>query len=195
MYLAQPEPELLNDVLRDLFRPDLSIERSLATPDVSLRWLDHLRTLEDLPEYEQEEVDQNADVRREKAGQLIGSPWGLGEDLEAVENDDQREVDHGGISNIRRPLCPEDQCAPVDTLSGEGPAEPEVGEDDRVPREELGNSSQILEPKEDLVGTSGNRHEGDQRDGGGDQNTPVRNTIPGAFEKEPGSLLVLRNTK
>jgi hypothetical protein len=39
------------------FWPDLSVERSLAGPDVSLLWLDEAGALEDAPEAIQEEID------------------------------------------------------------------------------------------------------------------------------------------
>lgn len=46
--LAQPEPEPLQSIPGYLLRPDLSIERSLASPDVRFRWLDEFGTLDDL---------------------------------------------------------------------------------------------------------------------------------------------------
>ena len=60
--LSNPEPNLLEYVPRHLLRPDLGIECSLARPDVSLGCLDEFRTLEDLPEQEEAEVDWNGDI-------------------------------------------------------------------------------------------------------------------------------------
>ena len=88
--LAQPEPELLKDVSGDLLRPNFSVKSSLAGPNISLSRVDKLRALEDLPESVQDDEDGNADIGSEKRGELVGAPatFGLGEHLEAVEDDD-----------------------------------------------------------------------------------------------------------
>jgi hypothetical protein len=55
--LCNPKPYALKEVPWMAFWPDLSVERSLAGPDVSLLWLDEAGALEDAPEAIQEEID------------------------------------------------------------------------------------------------------------------------------------------
>ena len=90
--LAQPEPELLQHIPGVLFRPDFSVQSSLARPDIGLSRLDKLGPLEDLPENVQEHEDGNADIGNEEAadGVVLLRPWVVvpSEDIETVEEDD-----------------------------------------------------------------------------------------------------------
>lgn len=80
--LRNPEPYPLEDVSGVLFRPDLRIECSLAGPDVGLVSLDQGRTLEELPEEVQHEVDWDADVGDDE---VVDGPVPFCEDGETVE--------------------------------------------------------------------------------------------------------------
>jgi hypothetical protein len=59
---CNPKPDLLEEVSRILLRPDLSIKRRLAGPEIRLRRLDELGLLVKLPEQEEAEVDRDDDV-------------------------------------------------------------------------------------------------------------------------------------
>lgn len=60
--LSNPVPHPLDDVPWLVLRPDLSVERGLAGPDVCLAGLDEGRALDDLPDQVQEEVNRDDDV-------------------------------------------------------------------------------------------------------------------------------------
>jgi hypothetical protein len=60
--LCNPKPDLLDEVSRDLFRPDLSIQSRLASPEIGFRGLDELGLLVKLPEEEEAEIDWDDDV-------------------------------------------------------------------------------------------------------------------------------------
>lgn len=64
--LGNPEPHPLDEVPWLILRPDLSIERSLAGPDVGLAGLDERRTLDDLPANVEQEVDGDDDVAKKR---------------------------------------------------------------------------------------------------------------------------------
>lgn len=49
-HLRNPEPDLLKPIPWDLLRPDLCIQRCLATPNVCLVGFDKFTALKDLPE-------------------------------------------------------------------------------------------------------------------------------------------------
>ena len=156
--LAKPEPELLKSVTRDLLRPNLRIKRRLTAPDIRFSWVDHLGSLEDLPEGIEETEDCNADVGSEEAGQLIGSPRSGGEDLETVEENDEGEVRKASPGNVGLPFALEDHSATVDVLGNACRTEPGVCVGDGAPSEKRRDGGQVLEPPEDLVGTSADTH-------------------------------------
>lgn len=69
----------------------------------------------------------------------------------------------------------------------------DVRNTDAAPCKELGNGGQVLEPKEDRIGTGGDTHVGEQRNRGCDTDAEVRNTSLRALEKELRSLVILSN--
>lgn len=192
---TQPEPELLESITRDLHRPNLRIERRLTAPYIRFRRVDHLGSLEHLPESKEETKDRNTNIGCEEVGQLIRSPGSGGEDLEAVEENDEGEVDKGRPGDIRLPLAREDHGVAVDVLGNACLAEPGVCVGNSAPSEERGDCGQVLEPPEHLVGTSADTHVCEQGDGGRDCDSIDRYTLLVAPKKELGSLAVLGNTE
>lgn len=152
--LTQPEPELLQRIAGNLFRPDLGVESSLTAPNISLGGVNLLGLLEDLPEQEQEAENWDTDVGSEEVGELVRAPRSLGEDLEAVEDDDQSEVHEGNPSKVWLRLTLEGKSVAVNTLSDESLTEVGVSVADGAPCEQLSNGGKVLEPQEDSVGTS-----------------------------------------
>jgi len=193
--LAKPEPELLKSVARDLLRPNLSIERSLSTPDVSLGRVDLLGALENLPEDEEEGEDGDTNVGGEEVSQLVGSPVLLGKHLETVEEDDEGKVHKGGPGSVWLPSAPEDQAVAVDILSDLSLAEADICVADGAPGEERGDSDQVLEPRKHLASATADAHVGEQRDGSCYCNAVDGNTLLVALEEKLGSLSVLRNAE
>jgi len=63
---TQPKPELLNEVLRNLLRPDLIIYRSLASPQINILRVVPLGPLEDLPECKCQEEERYTNVCRDE---------------------------------------------------------------------------------------------------------------------------------
>lgn len=99
--LTQPEPELLEYVSRDLFRPDLSVKRRLSTPDIGMSRVNKLRAFEYLPEAIEQEEDGHADVSGEEISELTAAPLaGVGEDGKTVEDDDYAEVRQSEPSKV-----------------------------------------------------------------------------------------------
>ena len=119
-HLTKPVPKPLKSIAGYLLRPYFCVKRGLATPDVCLLWLHHLGALEYLPEYEEEKEDHNANVRSEEVGKLVRSPWGFSEDLETVEEDDERKVGKSHPGEVRLPLALEDHRVAVDILGKTG---------------------------------------------------------------------------
>ena len=195
--LAQPEPELLKCVPGNLLRPDLSVKSSLTGPDVGLGRVDELAALEYLPKSVQENEDGNTDVGSEEGGKLVGTPstLGLSEDLEAVEDDDQSEVDESNPGGVGLPLALKDQGVAVDTLGDQCLTEAGVGVADSAPGEKLGDGGQVLEPQEDGVGASGDTHVGEQTDGSSDEHAVQWDTGLGTLQQDLGSLTVLSKSE
>lgn len=194
-HLTKPEPKPLKSIAGYLLRPYFCVKRGLATPEICLLWLHHLGALEHLPEDEEEEEDQNANIGSEEVGKLVRSPWALSEDLEAVEEDDERKVGKRHPGEVRLPLALEDHRVAVDILSETGLVETGEGVANRAPCEERGNCGQVLEPREDLVGASTHTHVRKQRDGGRNGDAVDWHTALVALEKELGRLLVLSDTE
>ena len=169
--LRQPEPELLKDVARDLLWPVRisHVQGCLAGEDVRLGGLDPPRTLKDLPERVEQEVDHDTDIG---SGKVIDGEWR--EYVEAVEEDDDGEEDQRDPREVWLEMALEDQGVAVDALSLECTVELEICNADAAPREETGNRRQVLEPLERLGGTPRPTAQiGEERDRGGDRNSKV----------------------
>lgn len=121
-----------------------------------MRRVDHLGALEYLPEGEQEPKDRNTNISRKESRQFLRTPRSRGEDLETVKENNQDKVRKGEPGGVWLKWGGEDQSAAIDTLRRKSLAKADVREADRRPGKELGNRSQVLEPEEDLVGTSAN---------------------------------------
>lgn len=188
MHLRNPSPDLAEYSRRDSFRPDLRIQRRLATPNVRLRGLDKRRAFEDAPEHVEGNVDGDSDVG---GNEVADGPVAAREDGESVEEDDDDEVGERRVRRVWLPWAAEDHAVPVDALCDQRLAELDVGDQDADPGEEVGDGGQVLEPVEDVVCAGGDTHVGEQRDGGRDCDTPVWNAALGASEQELGCLLVL----
>jgi hypothetical protein len=52
---------------------------SLAAPDIRLGGIDHLSLLEDLPKYEENNENRDANVRCKEIGDFVMAPRSLGE--------------------------------------------------------------------------------------------------------------------
>jgi len=113
--LAKPEPELLDEVLRNLLRPNLIINGGLSTPDIGLGWLYPFGSLEDLPEDEKDEKDRNANIARFEVlanvssirywrdlrdDEVGDSPIACSKHLPTIEEDDEGEHDQRSPSKI-----------------------------------------------------------------------------------------------
>ena len=193
-HLRNPEPNSLDDISRDLLGPVsiLCIQSCLACCDVGVGGVDPVGSLEDLPESVQQEEDWNADVGCEEAGDAPVGVMLANKDIEAIEDDYHSEVEK------RKPRCVwlestlEDKSVAINSLGFERFVELNVGDADRAPCEEGGNSDQILEPSENYAGpTWANREVCESGDGGCDGDTPVGNAGFAAAEKETWCLFVL----
>ena len=140
-----------------LFGPDLVVDGVLSGPDVSLAGLDKLGALENLPEEVQGKVNWNVDVSSQE---ISSCPLSLDEDTETTEDNDDAEVDQGEPRSVWLPLGFEHQSVAVNALRNKSSAEAEVCNGDGHPGEELSNGDEILEPQEDVVGTSADTHVG-----------------------------------
>ena len=63
---CNPKPDPLKEIPRHLLRPDLSVKRGLASPEIGLGSLDELGLLVQFPEEEEAEVDWDDDVSAKK---------------------------------------------------------------------------------------------------------------------------------
>ena len=97
-HLSNPEPDPLEDIPRLPLRPEQvrSIHGSFAGVDIGLHGPDEFRSLEDLPEGVEDEVDRDADIRGDE---VVNGPGA--EDVEAVEEDDDGEEDEREVSGVR----------------------------------------------------------------------------------------------
>lgn len=169
--LCNPKPDLLDEVSRDLFRPDLSIQSRLASPEIGFRSLDELGFLVKLPEEEEAQIDRDDDVSTGKrvstrnksiagggyedsksnlrSDKVLDRPVGragdsvVGEDLPAVEDDDDDEEDQRGVSCEGLELRVEGPVCACDTLGVAGFAETEEGDEDGDPGEEGGDGCEL----------------------------------------------------
>lgn len=66
LQLSDPKPHPLHKVPRLPLRPDLSIDRRLAGPDIRFGGLDEGRALVDLPENVEDDVECYWDICRDK---------------------------------------------------------------------------------------------------------------------------------
>ena len=72
--LRNPEPDALDDVLGLLDGPVLGVDSRLAGEDVGFFGLDEARSLENLPEQEESQVDGDADVAGRR-NTLVSIKW------------------------------------------------------------------------------------------------------------------------
>ena len=86
--LDKPIPELLDEILRDSFRPNFRVQCRLSRPNICRCRVDKAFTLPELPEEIQPEEDRNSNIGCEEARKLIFFPILLREDREAVEEND-----------------------------------------------------------------------------------------------------------
>ena len=149
-----------------------SVQRGLAGVQIRLRGFDNLGTLEDFPEEVEAEEDGDADVGGDKVVHVEGGAPAV----EAVEDDNEGEVDESGIGGVWLPRRLEDQGVAVDALSFEGGVEADVGNADTGPGEETGDGGEALEPLEGHVGAGRAAQVRQEGDRSGDADTPIRNT-------------------
>ena len=127
-----------------------SIKGCLSSVDVRLRRVNPVRALEDFPERIQEEIDGDSNVRGDE---VLVAPWRP--DVEAVEDDNEGEVDEGEVGEVWLEGRLEDEGVAVDALGFEGLVELNVCEADAAPGEETGDCGQVLEPFENDVRATG----------------------------------------
>jgi len=175
-----------------LFRPDLSVQSSLSTPDISLSWVDKLGLLEDTPEAPQTEVNGNSNI---SSDEVILGPVAVGENLPAVKENDHGKENKRAPCSVWLELALEDEVVTVDALGDHGLAEAKVGDTDGAPCEQLRNGGQIDEPVEDEVGAARDGEEGEEGDGCCDGNAPVWDTVFAALEKDLRCLVELGNAE
>ena len=146
--LCNPEPNPLQYIPGNPRWPMCirSIHRCLASKNVRLCWSDEARSLEDFPEYKQQQVDRNPNVR---GYEIIDGP-GF-EDIETVEDGDYGEEEEGEVCGEGLEGRFENQSVAVDALSFQSLVELDVGDRDAHPGEEVGDGGQVLEPLEDNV--------------------------------------------
>lgn len=168
-------------------RPLDSVEGSLASEQVGFGSTNSTSALEHLPEDVEEEVNGDSDV----IGDEVLVAEAAGPDIEAVEEDDDREEHQRDPGEVRLEGGLEDEGVAVNTLGLESSVEANVRNADGNPGEEGGNGGQVLEPGEDGVGAGRAGHVGEETDRGGDGNAPVGDTSLGTPEEEARSLTVL----
>ena len=151
------------------------VQRRLAGGDVRLGSRDPPGPLEDLPEQEQGEIDRYAHIGRDEIVQ-IKALGRAGEDVEAVEQCDEREEDETEPCRVWLESRLEDEGVAVDTLCFERGVELDVGDGDGHPGEEVGDGGQVLEPGEDSGGAGRAGHVCQEGDGGGDEDAVVWDT-------------------
>jgi len=147
--LRNPEPDLLKEIARMLFRPNLIVNGMLARPNVSFWRLHKTRPLEQLPECIESEKEREVDVRSEEAASRERPLFArllLDEDVKAIEEDDDGEEDEGEVGGEGLELALEDHGIAIDILSNQSSSEPNVSDADGDPCEKLSNSDKILEP-------------------------------------------------
>lgn len=105
------------------------------------------------------------------------------------------EVTKGEPSGVRLESTLENQLVTVDVLGNEGLAELDVGNADADPGEQVGNSGEVLEPVENVVGTRRHTHVCKERDRGGDCDSVVWDTGLGALKEDLGGLAVLSKSE
>jgi hypothetical protein len=153
---CNPRPDLLKEVPRDLLRPDLSVKSRLASPEIGFRSLDELGLLVKLPEEEEAEVDRDDNVSAGKEVSImnkcisgegredpesnlrsdevldrpvrLASDGVVGEDLPAIEHDDDDEEDQRSIGCEGLEVRVEGSVCACDTLGVTGFAETEEGD-------------------------------------------------------------------
>lgn len=179
--------------------PILSVQRSLARPDIRLGSLDEAGTLEDLPEQEETKVYGNDNICRDEILNVpVRTAFGtsvLCEDGEAVEERDDGEEDQRGPCTVGLEFTLEDESVAVDSLCSESSLEANVCDADGHPCEEGCDGGQGLEPFENGSCAGGYGHVGQETDGCRDQHAPDGNTGFGTLEEELRSLLVLSESK
>jgi len=100
--LRNPEPNSLEDVSGVLLRPVeiLGIQSCLAGCDIRVGCMDEVSPLEDLPEEVEEEKDWDANVGSKEVSDIPILVVLANKDIEAVEENDQREEDQGNPGQI-----------------------------------------------------------------------------------------------
>jgi len=190
--LCDPEPNTLREIAGDALRPDLGVQGRLASEDVHLVGLDERGTLEYLPEDKEGEEDGDTEVGYQE---VIDNPIAIGEHMPAVENDDDAEKDHSEPGNIGLERGLEVQAVARNALGLETGVETNVTNTNGNPGEKLSDGGEVVEPVEDSLGAGGHGHVSQEREGGSDTNTPVRNTALGALKEDLGCLTVLSKSE
>jgi len=119
----------------------------------------------------------------------------LDEDGEAIEDDNNTEIDEGEPCRVWLPLGLEDECVAVDVLSDERGAEAKICNADGDPGEELSDCYEILEPQENVVGSGRDGHIRQERENGGNGNAVDGNTRLAALKEDLGCLAILGDTE
>jgi hypothetical protein len=114
--LSNPEPDLLEEVTRNFFRPDLIINCTFAAPDIGLHGTDEAWSLPDFPDDIEAEEYRNVDVGNEK----VLSVEGRNECGEAVEDDNDAEVAEREPGRVWLEARFEDQGVAVNVLGYQG---------------------------------------------------------------------------
>lgn len=161
--LRDEKPYLLQKVPRNPLGPMRirRIQRGLPSLNVRLCRRHPPGALEEFPEKVQPKVDRDADISRYKVIDFEALGWRR-EDVEAVEEDDERKEDETGVGGVGLEGGFEDQGVPIDALGAEGVVEFEVGDRDGNPGEEVSDCGQVLEPLEDGAAAGGAGHVGQE---------------------------------
>jgi len=117
--LSNPEPYLLEKVTWNILRPNLAVNSVLARPDISLSRTNELWSFDKLPSEVQNKKDGNVDIGNEKAWNIKSA----NKDVEAIENDDDGEVNKGKPSSIWLEMSLEYKSVTVNVLSKQSCAE------------------------------------------------------------------------
>jgi hypothetical protein len=194
-HLAQPKPEFLDEVARNLLGPHFSVQCCFSSPNICLHRFHELGSLEYLPESIQTKEDRESNVSSEETCQFVRAPWRCGENFKAVEEEDQYKKDAGSPGEVRLPWALENQGVAINILSNESSAEACIRDAYRAPCEELGNRCEVLKPKKYLIGPSGYTHIRDQGDRSGDGDAVDRDTRFVALKKDLGCVPILCNAE
>jgi len=190
-HLCNPKPNLFDKVRWNVFGPDFVVDGMLSRPNIGFFWLDHLCSLEHLPEHIKDHEDRYVNVSNEK---VLGiESWN--ESGKTIEDDDNGKVDKSKPASVWLEWSFEDQSVSIDILSYKCFSEVQISHTDGYPCEKLGNGDQVLEPIEDNLGSTSARKKCEKADNSCNGDSVNWNTLFGTLEEDGWGLSVLSDTE